>query len=271
MIRRLLFAALASVPLVGLVGCHHKCCSGGMDRPQPYLPPPPGGPFIGPPGASSTIPPTSLPTTPSTVPSVTPGGPGLPPPELTVPRNYGPAPAPGNGRPAPEVLLPDPLPPGGPSSRSLYPAPNPGTPPFLGPPVKSTTPPPAANVARTTPTTGLPGFTKVKDGVATGRKPTLDGFDSLKQGRYRTVAYLYPSGADVSAARDLAEKRGFAFVAIETTPENLPDALRRLNQLVADRAAQPVYVSDDDGLRAGALWYLHFRTVDALNDDAARI
>jgi len=130
---------------------------------------------------------------------------------------------------------------------------------------------PPANVARTTPIAGLPGLMKVKDGVATGRKPTLDGFDSLKQGGYRTVAYLHPSGADVSAAQDLAEKRGFAFVAIETTPENLPEALRRVNQLVADRSAHPVYVYDDDGLRTGAVWYLHFRTVDALNDDAARV
>jgi hypothetical protein len=280
MIRRLLLAAIATGPLLALAGCHHCCSSGPSRPPQPYLPPPPGGPFIGSPGGPSpnTIPPTTLPTTPGGMP---PAGGGLPPPSLDVPRNFGPSPAPNNGRPPQELLLPDQLP-GGPSSRSGYPDPNAG-PAFLGPPTN----PPRAPVVTPNPTVqpvpnpmpkappaataGLPGFTRITDGVATGRKPGLDGFDSLRQGGFRTLAYLHPAGADTSAVRDLAEKRGFAFVAIETTPENLPGAFRRVEQLATDRAARPVYVCDDDGLRTGAVWYLHFRTTEGQNADAARI
>ncbi|MBA4188832.1 MAG: hypothetical protein C0467_12610 [Planctomycetaceae bacterium] len=118
---------------------------------------------------------------------------------------------------------------------------------------------------------GLPGFVKVQDGVANGRKPALDGFESLKRQGYRTAIYLHPAGADVSAAKEVAEGRGLRFVAIEVTPEKLPVNLNSFNDAVGDKASRPTYVFDDDGVRTGALWYLHFRTVDAMNDDAARI
>src|SRR5262249_8550745 len=110
----------------------------------------------------------------------------------------------------------------------------------------------------------------VKEGVASGRKPTLDGFDALKQSGYRTVIYLHPDGADVSAVRDVVTKRGLAFIPIETTPEKLAAALEAFNSAVADKSARPISVFDD-GVRAGAVWYLHFRTVEAMNDDAARV
>jgi protein tyrosine phosphatase (PTP) superfamily phosphohydrolase (DUF442 family) len=106
--------------------------------------------------------------------------------------------------------------------------------------------------------------------LASGRKPTLDGFTSLKQAGYRTVIYLYPSGADVTAVRELAGKRGLAFVGIETTPEKLKSALEAFNSAIDDKAVRPAYVFDDDGVRAGALWYLHFRS-RSINDDAARV
>jgi protein tyrosine phosphatase (PTP) superfamily phosphohydrolase (DUF442 family) len=111
----------------------------------------------------------------------------------------------------------------------------------------------------------------VKEGLATGRKPTLDGFDALKQAGFHTVIYLHPSGTDWSAAKEVAAKRGLAFIAIETTPEKLSTAIDQFNATVADTGRHPIYVFDDDGVRAGAMWYLHFRTADSLNDDAARV
>src|SRR5262249_51617483 len=75
---------------------------------------------------------------------------------------------------------------------------------------------------------GLPGFKVVKEGVASGRRPELDGFDTLKQNGYRTAVYLHGPGADTSAIRDLAEKKGLTFVAIETTPEKLADERQAL-------------------------------------------
>lgn len=275
MIRRMLLTAVAMGTVMGFAGCrHHRCCSRSPVTPsQQFLPPPPGSP--------STIPPTALPTTPNpgTIPPIGPST--APQPEFLQPRpgNYGPppssAPVPNTPRPQPEILLPDPLP-GGPSSRSAYPQP-PSGPSFLGAPANpkpATEPPVAAKPASplpNSPAVSLPGFTRIEEGVATGRKPMLEGFDTLKSSGYRTMAYLHARGADVSATRDLAEARGFRFIAIEATPETLPEAVKQVNQLVEDRSAQPVYVCDDDGLRTGAVWYLHFRTVAMQPSDTARI
>lgn len=287
MTRRLLIAAAGCGLLLGSVGCRHRCCS-RTDAPRPYYPPTPGGSVIGPPVRGSTIPPTEVPvvpgpsTAPFAPPSVAPSvGPsaaplvpapapsgGLPPPDPLAPRegNFRPPPPPTNsGRPQPEVLLPDPLPNSG--QRSQAPPPN----GVLGPPVAprgQTTEPP---LSKPESSAGLPAFVRVKDGVASGRKPTLDGLDALKRAGYRTVVYLHPAGADVSATRDVVQNKGLAFVGIEVTPEKLAEAADPFNKVVGDRLSRPVYVTDDTGVRAGALWYLHFRTVEAQNDDAARI
>jgi protein tyrosine phosphatase (PTP) superfamily phosphohydrolase (DUF442 family) len=252
MLRRVSLAS-AGLALLLAAGCKHRCClNDPASRPTPYRPQAPNSPYL--------LPPAGVPTTPvpggsTLIPGVGPGAGGS-----VDPRNSVPLPP---GRPAPEVLLPDELPGGG-SSRSA----TPGDPGFgvLGGPAR-----PRPGVAANAQPTGLVGFVKVKDGVASGRRPTLEGFDALKQAGYRTVVYLHPAGADVSAAKEVVEKRSLRFVAIETTPEKLADALAQLNATVADRASRAVYVYDDDGVRAGALWYLHFRTAEAMNDDAARV
>lgn len=250
--RRLILTAAAS-GLLFTASCKHKCClNDPQNRPNPYRPQAPNSPFL--------LPPANVPTAPTPVapPGVVPGvGP-------SASENFSSPPS-QSAKPAPEVLLPDPIP-GGASSRSFSPS-NSGQ-GLLGGPTQPKTEPPLAKPADQT---GLPGFVKVENGLASGRKPTLDGFDSLKRIGYRTVVYLHPAGADVSAARDVAEARGLKFVAIEATPEKLGPGVAAFNAAVGDKANRPVYVFDDDGVRAGALWYLHFRTADAMNDDAARV
>ncbi|MDB5305923.1 MAG: hypothetical protein JWO38_125 [Gemmataceae bacterium] len=260
MIRRLLVSAVVAGPLLGAVGCKHKCCRSDDPLPRPFLP-----------SGTANMPPAGVPVTPGSanVPWVGPGN--LPPPD------FGPAgPAPAGG-PAREPLLPDPLP-GSSSSRRLAPAPGAAAGVLGGPmkgPAGQTPEPPIANkVARpatTAEVAGLPGFTKIKDRVATGRKPALEGFDALKRTGYRAVVYLHPAGADTSAAREVAEKRGLSFVAVETTPEKLPAAYDAVTAAIGEKAARPVYVFDDDGLRTGAVWYLYFRTVDLENAEVSRI
>jgi len=248
-IRHLLLIAFVSGMVVA-AGCkHHKCghCDACHDaRP---LPPGSGNPYL--------LPPAGVPTTPG------PGGSSVVPPVGPMDlRNY-PPPA------KPEVLFPDPIPGGG-SSRSSFPG-NPGY-GVLGTPVNpQTTEPPVVGKGSDGPTTGLRGYVRVKESVASGRQPSLDGFDALKQAGFRTVIYLHPAGTDLSAVKAVASKRGLAFVAIETTPEKLAEAVEQFNAVVADRARQPIYVFDDDGVRTGAVWYLHFRTAEAMNDDAARV
>jgi hypothetical protein len=233
--------AIAATCIVFAAGCKHHCfkkCNPCGDS-GPPLPRSATNPYL--------LPPAGLPTTPAPAPNA-----GIPPVGPMDLRNYPPP-----GRPAPEVLLPDPIPGASSSDRS------PGLPGYLGGPVKPTTEPPLSG--------GLPGYVRVKEGLATGRKPTLDGFESLKRTNFRTVIYLHAPGADLSAAKELASRMSLAFVAIETTPEKLGPAIEQFNGTAADTARHPIYVFDDDGVRAGALWYLHFRTADSMNDDAARV
>src|SRR5438876_1130002 len=74
--------------------------------------------------------------------------------------------------------------------------------------------PPVSKGGAAAPTASPPGFVRVKDGVASGRKPTLDGLDALKRAGYKTVVYLHPAGADVSATRDVVQNKGLSFVRI---------------------------------------------------------
>ena len=248
MVRTMLLAASA-VLLVGTVGCRHKCChlNSPGNRPRPFLPEAPRNSIL--------LPPADVPTTPA--PSVPPGSSNFPPPALDLAPGASPAPK----SSGPDVLFPDPLP----GSSSARPT-QPGVRGVLGAPVKPQTAEPPKSGAP-----GLTGYTKVKDGLFAGRKPTLDGFDALKNAGFRAVVYLYPTGQDVSAIKDMAATRGLTFHGIETTPETLATALTEFNRVVADRLNRPAYVFGEDDVRAGAVWYLHLRMVDAFNDDAARL
>lgn len=253
MIRRLLLTS-AVVGVVFAAGCRHRCCLNDPGRqPAPYRPQAPNSPFL--------LPPAGVPTSPAPAPALVPAvGPdgtrNYPPPVLSPP-----------AKPAPEVLLPDPIP-GGASSRSFSPA-DPGL-GLLGSPAGPRAEPPIA-AAKPVDATALPGFVKLAEGIATGRKPALEGFESLRKSGYRTVVYLHPAGADVSAAKEVAEARGLKVIPLEVTPEKLGENATQFETLVRDKANRPLYVFDDNGLRSGCLWYLHFRTTDAMNDDAARI
>jgi hypothetical protein len=254
MIRKLL---LASALLAGAVGCHHHKCHHHKWWKKAECCPPAGG---GGGGNPILLPPAGVPTTPSPVPSVQPGPSGyLPPPSFSTP--VVPSPAPKSG---PELLFPDPLPNG---SSSRKPAASPG---FLGAPAKGMTAEPPV-VGKPPVASGLPGYTKVKDGLYAGGKPTLDGFDSLKRAGFRTVVYLHSAGADASAVKDMAATRGLGFIAIEATPETLAEATAQFNRVVGEKASRPAYVFGEDDVRAGAVWYAHFRTAEALGDDVARV
>src|SRR5258708_1368259 len=92
MLRHLLLSASAAGLMFSLAGCKHKCCSsdGTSGPPRPFLPPGPG----------NTLPPPGVPVPP---------GRGAPPPPEVGPSI--------SGGPAPEILLPDPIAPGGTSTK----------------------------------------------------------------------------------------------------------------------------------------------------------
>lgn len=244
--RRRMFLLASAAVLVAFAGCRHRCHKLFHHNERP-----PAG-MSGP----TMLPPPGVPTQPSPTPSVQPGASGFLPPPASV------APSPPAKSGGPEVLFPDPLP-GSSSSRPVQPGPN-----VIGAPVKPTAEPPKAPAAGTA---GLPGYTKVRDGLFAGGKPTLDGFDQLKNLGFRSVIYLHAAGTDVSAVKDMASTRGLSFVAIETTPEALADASKQFERTAGDRLTRPTYVFADEPMRAGAVWYVYFRTVLAEGDDVARL
>lgn len=248
MVRRILLAGLIAGFVAGSVGCRHCCKRLGRDR--DVIPPPPRDGFLAPPAPPSGgayIPSPGVPSSPA--PTAPPAPDRIPPPSL--PDRTG------NFRPGTQELFPDPLPPGTSSKRDsgrlLLPPGDPNE-------TKPTTP--------TGPVPGVDGFTIVADGLANGKKPALDGFDSLVSRGYRTAVYLHAPSADVSPVQELAGRKGLRFTAVPASPETVKESFSRFVEAVRDKPAAVLSDADD---RAGAMWYLYFRTVLGLNDDAARI
>lgn len=119
---------------------------------------------------------------------------------------------------------------------------------------------------------GIPQFATVRDQVAAGLKPSLDGgLDWLQANGYRTVLHVRAPGEDDSADRREVEKRGLKYFSLEVSPETLSRALvEQFSRIVNDKANYPLFVYDKNGMKAGALWYLTFRLIDRETDDAAR-
>ena len=118
------------------------------------------------------------------------------------------------------------------------------------------------------PPAGVPGFQAVKGTTAaSGRVPTADGVAWLAKAGYRTLVYAHDPKADAAGVRKLAEAGGLTFVDLPVSADTFADAARRFDSGLAEGKA--VYVCDDTGVRAGTLWYAHFRGVGLVNADAA--
>jgi hypothetical protein len=118
----------------------------------------------------------------------------------------------------------------------------------------------------------IPGFAFAKEQVAFGRRPALDEVDWLRAKNYRAVLYVRPPGEDDSADRKLFETRGLAYGTVEVSPETLSSAIAQFNKIAGEKTNLPLFVYYyKDPMLAGALWYVHFRTVEGLNDAEAKL
>ena len=71
--------------------------------------------------------------------------------------------------------------------------------------------------------------------------------------------------------RQNATKAGLTYLSLEVAAKSLNrDTLRAFNDLLADATKRPLFVYDRYGHLAGGMWYLHLRTVERLDDTAAR-
>jgi protein tyrosine phosphatase (PTP) superfamily phosphohydrolase (DUF442 family) len=244
----------SSVSLLALAGCHHPC-------PRPCPNPGPPGPIVVPPG-------------PQPGPGVFPKG-ALPDPPVP------PAPIGSQSKSFEPQPLPNDMtwkPGNGPSVR-LYPpevVEGGGNKTQLKPPEVEDKKQPAPKVEtnnepKSVLPVGIAQFAQVRDNVATGLRPSLEGLDWLQSSGFKTVIYLHQPGEPDSADRKQVEKRGMKLVTVEVSPATLSTkTVEAFNILVGDAANQPVFVYDRDGALAGTLWYLHLRSAGQLADDAAR-
>jgi protein tyrosine phosphatase (PTP) superfamily phosphohydrolase (DUF442 family) len=164
-------------------------------------------------------------------------------------------------------------------------APEPGTtaePPLaqLGP--LPSTPPKVAvkespSIEAAPPTPPLPAgisqFAYAQEGkIAVGLKPLLDGLDWLQSNGFHTVLHIKAPGQEDSADRRLVEKQhGMKYLTLEVSPQSLNRrTVEEFARIMTDKAAQPLFIYDSDGMLTGSLWYLHFRTNENLGDEDAR-
>jgi protein tyrosine phosphatase (PTP) superfamily phosphohydrolase (DUF442 family) len=118
---------------------------------------------------------------------------------------------------------------------------------------------------------GIPNFAAVNEQIASGLKPLLEGLDWLQAKGYRSVLHVKQPGEDDAADRREVEKRGLRYLSLDVSPATLTLATgEQFNRIVGDAAGYPIFVYDKDGMLAGGLWYLHFRTVDKDSDETAR-
>jgi protein tyrosine phosphatase (PTP) superfamily phosphohydrolase (DUF442 family) len=272
-------AAATLGALGGVSGCTH-CCK----NPAPAVPPPVYGAPPGRPGGDlllpAPIPPASQPPPPGG--SVVPPGNVLPPGSAPPPGGANPFPPAGTSRfgYSPGLILgPPTVSPYQQSSPALS-VPNPGAGVQFGQPQFRNDPslPPAGATAPAggSPASpfpsGIPGFSRVNERVASGLKPFPEGYDWLRANGYRSVLFIRPPGSDDGEERRQTEQRGLTYRSLELSAGTLTDqVVSDFNRAVTDPASQPLFVYDADGTLAGALWYLYFRTAERAGDDVARL
>lgn len=120
--------------------------------------------------------------------------------------------------------------------------------------------------------TGIAAFTKVKDGVSTGRRPEIEGLDWLKANQYKTIIFLRQPNEEDTTDRRQAERRDLRFVSWEVTPEGMNKTfVDEFNQLIGDSSARSIFVYSTDGNITAAVWYMHLRSAEFLTHEEARL
>lgn len=121
------------------------------------------------------------------------------------------------------------------------------------------------------PPVDIPGFNELDGQISVGLKPVPDGFQWLKTNGYRTVLHLNKAGIAGSADRTVVESKGLAYRSIDVSfPTIASEHLAAFNAIIAENGNRPLFIYDNaEGKLTGALWYLHYRTVQRLEDHEA--
>lgn len=251
--KRLIGLMLVGGALLVTIGCRSTserrflCCNKDQRVVKPvYAPIPQPAPAFPIQQSGATLPPGAVLTPPPGANVVVP--PGTPPPSISKspPAVW----QPGDPIPEPKRDLPP--------SIKLY-APEPIDKEAPKPEVKIAFPP-------------IPQFAQAFDKVYAGLKPPAEGLDWLQDRGVKTVVQVRLFGEDDSADKKLVEQRNMRYVPFEVSPVVLSkEKTDEFIKLIRDGAKQGIYVYDEDGSLAGAMWYLHMRYGEFLEDDASRL
>jgi hypothetical protein len=121
---------------------------------------------------------------------------------------------------------------------------------------------------------GVPDFRFVPglDRVASGRRPSPDGLNSLADLKYQAVLFVRDKGeSDTPDPREV-EKKQLRYLTIEIDPQNFAATVELFTKTVQDTANHPLLVYDAQENRlTGALWYVYFRKVRMDSNDSALV
>lgn len=120
-------------------------------------------------------------------------------------------------------------------------------------------------------TSGFSPFSAVDSDLAGGAVPAPEGLDWLSSLGYRTLVDLRDPGDGRAEFIREAQRRGLRYVSCAAPVESSPKvALASFEAEINQAAARPIYFFDEEGIRAGELWYLHRKLTHKIADDLAR-
>ncbi len=117
---------------------------------------------------------------------------------------------------------------------------------------------------------GIRRFASVAPAVGGGSAPSTEGLDWLKEKGYRTFIDLRRSSEVDPNFADAVNDRGMVYISLPIVADHLdPSRLARFDDLISRSDNRPMFFCDRDGTRAGLVWYIHVRTVDNEDSQAA--
>lgn len=118
---------------------------------------------------------------------------------------------------------------------------------------------------------GIDRFVAVDLKLAGGSAPSTVGLGWLSEKGYKTLLDLRDTSEFSSSFIGEAAKRGLRYVSFPTDLEDLDrEHIERFSAELALNDARPLYFFDDDGSRAGAMWFIRRVLDDKVGWDVAR-
>jgi hypothetical protein len=129
----------------------------------------------------------------------------------------------------------------------------------------------------TSTTPGIRRILSVRPKVSGGSLPSLIGLDWLKESGIKTLIDLRISNEVDPTFAEAVKARGFRYVALSIdTAKPEPEKIARFHDELGKTEGQPLYFFDNDGRRAGLMWYVHglaYKSIDlsTANRDATEL